>query len=446
MSAAAVEGASGLFRPQALDAQRSSALGRIQVNTPLSHGLITAVVCAFIAAFVVYLCLGHYTRRATVAGSLVPSAGLITLDASGFGRVLRVPVHQGERVQRGQILAEFDNPLDSAALGNTQAYITAQLQTERAGLEQDLRTQQALAASRQSALRASIASLSAQARQIRDQLGLQRQEAASMQQLLVRITPLASKGDISAFDLQQQQANALNAQLQVKVLQRQWLSTRQSLVQAEQQLAQIPLDLAAQQNDTRSKLAQIGQALAQNEAQRAWVLRAPRRGVVSSLLVKAGQTVTSGQPLLSVLPQGSTLEAQLLVPSASIGFVHPGQRVVLRYQAYPYQKFGLHAGVVREVSRSALSPQEVALLTGQQVGVPMYRIMVRPDAQAIEAYGRPATLMPGMALQADILLDRRRLIDWVLDPLYGFGRRLFGTPNPAATSARPVMAKQEAHA
>ena len=156
--------------------------------------------------------------------------------------------------------------------------------------------------------------------------------------------------------------------------------------------------------------------------------------MVSSLLLKAGQTVTAGQPLLTVLPQGSTLEAQLLVSSASIGFVHPGQRVVLRYQAYPYQKFGLHRGRVTEVSRNALSPQEVTLLTGQQVGVPMYRIMVQPDAQSIEAYGRPAALMPGMALQADILLDRRRLIDWVLDPLYGFGRRLLGTPNSAASS------------
>ena len=434
-----------LFRPQALDAQRSSALGRIQVNTPLSHWLITAVVSAFIAALLTYLYLGHYTRRATVAGSLVPSGGLITLDASGFGRVLRVPVHQGERVRRGQILAEFDNPLDSAALGNTQAYITAQLKTERSGLEQDLQTQQALATSQTASLGASIASLRAQAQQIRGQLILQRQEAASTQQLLTRITPLASKGDISAFDLQQQQANALNAQLQVKVLRRQLLTTQQQLAQSEQQRAQIPLNLAAQQNDTRSKLAQIGQALAQNEAQRAWVLRAPRGGVVSSLLLKAGQTVTSGQPLLSILPQGSTLEAQLLVPSSSIGFVHPGQRVVLRYQAYPYQKFGLHAGVVHEVSRNALSPQEVTLLTGQQGGVPMYRIIVRPDAQHIEAYGRPAALMPGMALQADILLDRRRLIDWVLDPLYGFGRRLFGTTHPA-TLSRSAPATQGARA
>lgn len=420
----------GLFRPEALDAQRRAALGRIQVNTPLAHWLITAVFLAFIATCIVYLCLGHYTRRATVSGSLVPSAGLITLNASGFGRVLRVDVTQGQSVRQGEILAEFDNPLDSAALGNTQAFIAQQLQTERSGLQQDLQTQKALSASQANALRASVASLRAQANQIQGQLVLQQQEAASMQQLLVRITPLASKGDISAFDLQQQQANALNAQLQVKALRRQLLGTRQSLAEAEQQLAQAPLNLAAQQNATHSKLAQVEQALAQNEVQRAWVLRAPRSAVVSSLLLKPGQTVTSGQPVLSLLPRGSTLEAQLLVPSQSIGFVHAGQSVVLRYQAYPYEKFGLHAGVVTQVSRNALSPQEVALLTGQQVGVPMYRIMVRPEAQSIEAYGRPAALMPGMLLSADILLDRRRLIDWVLDPLYGFGHRLFGAPMP----------------
>ncbi|EQD72007.1 ABC antibiotic efflux pump, membrane fusion protein, HlyD subfamily, partial [mine drainage metagenome] len=131
----------------------------------------------------------------------------------------------------------------------------------------------------------------AQATQIRGQLLLQRQEADSMQQLLTRITPLARKGDLSAFDLQQQQANALNAQLQVKVLRRQLLSTQQQFAQSQQQLAQIPLNLTAQQNDIRSKLAVIEQALANNEAQRAWVLRAPRAGVVSNLLLKPGQTV-----------------------------------------------------------------------------------------------------------------------------------------------------------
>ena len=435
MGAASTTGTYSLFRPEALEAQRRAALGRIQVNTPLAHWAISGFVVAFIGVLLVFLCLGHYTRRATVAGTLVPSAGLLTLSAASVGRVMRVDVHEGQHVARGQVLAEFDNPLDSAALGNTQAFITAQLQRERTGLRQDLGTQQALAASQAQTLRAAIASLRAQVTQIRGQLVLQRQEATSMQQLLTRITPLARKGDISDFDLQQQQANALNAQLQVKVLRRQLLSTQQQLAQSEQQLGQIPLNLAAQQSATHDKLAEIGQALANNEAQRAWVLRAPRAGVVSTLLLKPGQTVTAGQSLLAVLPAGSTLEAQLLVPSQAIGFVRSGQRVVLRYQAFPYQKFGLHEGIVTQVSRSALSPQEVSGLMGQHVTVPLYRVMVRLGQQTVNAYGKPVGLLPGMALHADILLDRRRLIDWVLEPLYGFGRRFMGAPAPTAAHA-----------
>ena len=435
MGAASTTGTYSLFRPEALEAQRRAALGRIQVNTPLAHWAISGFVVAFIGVLLVFLCLGHYTRRATVAGTLVPSAGLLTLSAASVGRVMRVDVHEGQHVARGQVLAEFDNPLDSAALGNTQAFITAQLQRERTGLRQDLGTQQALAASQAQTLRAAIASLRAQVTQIRGQLVLQRQEATSMQQLLTRITPLARKGDISDFDLQQQQANALNAQLQVKVLHRQLLSTQQQLAQSEQQLAQIPLNLAAQQTATHDKLAEIEQALANNEAQRAWVLRAPRAGVVSTLLLKPGQAVTAGQSLLAVLPAGSTLEAQLLVPSQAIGFVRSGQRVVLRYQAFPYQKFGLHEGIVTQVSRSALSPQEVSGLMGQHVTVPLYRVMVRLGQQTVNAYGKPVGLLPGMALHADILLDRRRLIDWVLEPLYGFGRRFMGAPAPTAAHA-----------
>ena len=435
MGAASTTGTYSLFRTEALEAQRRAALGRIQVNTPLAHWAISGFVIAFIGALFLFLCLGHYTRRATVTGTLVPSAGLLTLSASSVGRVMRVDVHEGQHVARGQILAEFDNPLDSAALGNTQAFITAQLQRERTGLRQDLGTQQALAASQAETLRATIASLQAQVTQIRGQLVLQRQEATSMQQLLTRITPLARKGDISDFDLEQQQANALNAQLQVKVLRRQLLSTQQQLAQSEQQLAQIPLNLAAQQSATHDKLAEIEQALANNEAQRAWVLRASRAGIVSTLLLKPGQTVTAGQSLLAVLPAGSTLEAQLLVPSQAIGFVRSGQRVVLRYQAFPYQKFGLHEGIVTQVSRSALSPQEVSGLIGQQASVPLYRVMVRLGRQTVNAYGKPVGLLPGMALHADILLDRRRLIDWVLEPLYGFGRRFMGAPASAAVHA-----------
>ncbi len=119
MGAASTTGTYGLFRPEALEAQRQALLGRIQVNTPLAHWAISGFVIAFIGALLLFLCLGHYTRRATVTGTLVPSAGLLTLSAASMGRGMRVDVHEGQHVARSQVLAEFDNPLDSSASSNT---------------------------------------------------------------------------------------------------------------------------------------------------------------------------------------------------------------------------------------------------------------------------------------------------------------------------------------
>ncbi|EQD35931.1 hypothetical protein B1B_16700, partial [mine drainage metagenome] len=71
MGAAGTTGTYSLFRPEALEAQRRAALGRIQVNTPLAHWAISGFVIVFIGALLLFLCLGHYTRRATVSGTLV---------------------------------------------------------------------------------------------------------------------------------------------------------------------------------------------------------------------------------------------------------------------------------------------------------------------------------------------------------------------------------------
>lgn len=116
------------------------------------------------------------------------------------------------------------------------------------------------------------------------------------------------------------------------------------------------------------------------------------------------------------------LQARLLVPSRAAGFIDPGSCVVLRYQAYPYQKFGQQYGRVSSISNSALSSDEVVAMTGQRPQEPLYRVQVTLDRQRIIAYGKPKALRPGMALSADILMDRRTLIDWAFAPLYGLGQ------------------------
>lgn len=414
----------GLFREEVLRAQRGERLGTINLATPLGFRWWVVVAAALAVSLVLILVFGQYTRRETVSGQLLPSAGLLTLSAQITGTVSRILVYEDESVRAGQPLAEVSANLVSASMGDTHAQVGVQLRAQESQVRTTLANLQPQTSLQSKDLGRRIGMLQAQIAQISDQLTLQRQQADTTEHLLHKAGPLHRRGVISTVEFDQYQATALSQRAEIKTLNRQRLDTEQQLSTLQAQLAQLPLETAAKAGRLRGQLAQLDAQLAENAAQGETLLRAPRAGVISNLLVKPGQNVTSGQTLLSILPMGSKLEAQLLVPSSAIGFVSPGNRVVLRYQAFPYQKFGQQYGKVVQVSRSALSPVETASLLGQNVATPLYRVLVALDRQAIDADGNAQPLKPGMALDADILLDRRNLWQWVFEPLYGLRERL----------------------
>lgn len=413
-----------LFRCEVLEAKRGQGLGAINLATPLAFVWWALLAASLAVAMVLFLVFGHYTRRAEVAGQLQPSAGILTLPAQTTGIVSRALIHEGQQVKAGQPLVEISADLVSASMGDIHAVVSAQLRAQQAQVRTTLANLSPQAKEQARDLRTRVGLLRAQQHQIGDQLALQREQAATATRFVAKIKPVLEKGVISIAQFNAYQSQALTQQTQVKTLERQRLDIDQQLSSLQAQLTQLPLDTAAKANQLRGQLAQLAAQLAQSEAAGDTILRAPRAGIVSTLLVKPGQNVASGQPLLSILPHGSELEAQLLVPSNAIGFVHTGTPVVLRYQAYPYQKFGQQHGQVVQVSRSALSPAEAATLLGQKVATPLYRVLVSLDRQTISAYGKAEALKPGMALKADLLLDRRSLWQWVFEPLYGLRQQL----------------------
>jgi membrane fusion protein len=116
--------------------------------------------------------------------------------------------------------------------------------------------------------------------------------------------------------------------------------------------------------------------------------------------------------------------AHLYAPSKVVGFVQVGQSVRLRYQPYPFQRFGMQHGTVVEVSASPLPPEDIALLPGQPTKESLYRVVVRLDKSTIRAQGQELALLPGTALEADIEQAEQRLIDWVISPLRSAATRL----------------------
>lgn len=412
-----------LFRQEVVDARRGEWLGVINLATPLSFAWWASLALVLATAIVLFLALGHYTRRETVTGQLLPSSGLLTPSAQTTGTVTRTLVHEGQTVAAGQPLAEISADLNTT-LGNTHEVVDAQLRAQETQARVTLANLQPQTKAQATDLRNRISLLQAQISQINDQFTLRRRQADTDADLLGKISLLKVKGQISTVQYDQYQATALSEQSQVKAIVSQRLSIRQQLSSLREQLTELPLTASSKASQLRGQLAQLDAQLAENAAARGTILRAPEAGTVSTLMVKLGQNVTTGQQLVSILPQGSKLEAQLLVPSSAIGFINPGNRVVLRYEAYSYQKFGQQYGKVIQISRSALTSAEADLLSGHSTKVPLYRVLVALDHQTIYAYGKTKALKPGMALSADILLDRRSLLQWVFEPLYGLRQQL----------------------
>jgi membrane fusion protein len=145
------------------------------------------------------------------------------------------------------------------------------------------------------------------------------------------------------------------------------------------------------------------------------VVSAPIAGRVTALQVTLGANPNPNMPLMVIVPADGMLQAEIYIPSRAIGFVKPGQEVRLLYEAFPYQRFGAYRGRVVTVSQAILAGSDVPAVIGAKE--PVYRAVVALERQTIDAEGQTVALQAGGELTANIILDRRKLIDWILSPL-----------------------------
>ena len=128
---------------------------------------------------------------------------------------------------------------------------------------------------------------------------------------------------------------------------REQANTAQEIQARSDELRALPLRHQAQLAELERNRLGVEQELAESESLRQLVIHAPQAGVVTAIVAEAGQTADPGRALLSIVPAGAVLQAHLYAPSRAIGFIRVGDTVRLRYQAYPYQKFGQAQGVVQ---------------------------------------------------------------------------------------------------
>lgn len=408
-----------LFRPEAQQARETAWLGTTRLPSPRIARTMTLLSLALVACVAAFLIFGHYVRKVRVQGLLVPSHGLLAGVAPNNGVVTRVRVEEGALVDAQQPLVEITSSIESprGPSGDAGAAIAGQIERQRALLEADIGVLESTRARDADALRERLSALQGEHDAARRALELRERQATRARELLARVRPLREERILSEVQIAQYEADATEADAAAEAARQAWSQAGRRLAQTESDLAALRSAGQLRDHDLQRRLAALSQDAARNAAEGGALVRAPKRGVVSGLAVDAGQSVVRGQRLFSLIPEDAELRAELWAPSEAVGELSPGTRVALRYRAFPFRRYGVQSGRVISISRSALSPEEIRLRNGMRVDAPAYRVLVALDPQIDRGSGRVLPLRASMRLDADLLLERRRLYEYVLFPI-----------------------------
>ncbi len=411
-----------MFRANAVKQQSARLDGEVIIAQPISTSLLTLILLGVVVAIVIYLSVSSFNRKETVVGYLKPDMGLAKVMSSRAGVVQQLYVDDGQHVQAGDRLALVAIPEHLSAGDSLTGTLlqgllqqTALINLRKQQLNSQFNQQEAEYNARLTLSRNLLDDINAQQQLLQQRLQLNQQRYQNFKML-------SQRGAISTNELQQQHELVLNIQQQLAELNASEQNQKAQIAQLDGLLQRLPTEQQQQQALLDSDISRLKQQQTELNARGELLITAPISGRVTNLVAEIGNNVQPGMPLLTLMPDNAQLQAVLLVPTRAYGFVQPGQRTRLRFDAFPYQRFGLYEGQVIKTAQAIVLPNEVDMPVAVQE--PVYRVQVALDSQQIRAYGNTVPLQSGMLLSADIVLEQRSLLAWLFEPVLSLKGRL----------------------
>ena len=393
-------------------------------------------------ALIFFVVMGSVTKKARTAGILVPDTGSLGIHAPNEGILIRSLVREGERVSAGQTLFELSTERQSSN-GELTVLIAQQLASRRQSLDAEQRVRIAQHDDKKAEIVVRLKNQETEMLQLAQEIDLAKRRYSLSQESLKKYETLQANGYVSPAQTQQKQEDLIDLGVRVSSLTRTRLQLQANRLNLEAELAALSNTLSTDLAQLQRAQAVLKQEVAENSNRKASLITAPQPGTITTITYQPGQAVKAGQALATLIPQATSLasgpslqqqvpalEVHLYAPSRTAGFVAIGQLVQIRYQAYPYQKFGLQRGIVTDVSKTPFAPAELpqniasTILSNAQQNIAgfngneaLYRIKVKLERQTIDAYGKVQALKPGMTLEADVIQDRRKIWEWIAEPL-----------------------------
>lgn len=407
-----------MFRPEALSYRADRLSGDVALAVPVAWQSIGYLIFAGVVAAIIFLTFAGYARVEVATGFIVPDKGVSTIQPTRNGIVTALSVKDGQNVSAGAELATIRSEEEGSANMSPAAQIEAAVGRQDASLVNQMVASSASADAQLRQLAAQRTGLMGEIDQLRSQIELQRSLIVSAQKDYDRVRAVAERGFISLRDLQAREETLIGRQQGLSQLTQSLAVKQAALSEADRSGEQIMAQTQAQNAGLSAARAEVAQQAANAAGSRAYVLRAPVAGRVTALTARVGQSVNPQSPVMTIVPAGSVLQAELAIPGTAIGFIRPGQVVRLAIDAFPFQRFGTIKGRIKTVASSAVSARTVE---GGTVAV--YPVIITLDQSYIIAFGRRLPLVPGMSVTARIVTDKQSLLTWLFEPLFAVRNR-----------------------
>lgn len=437
-----------LFRIEAVKAKSTSGLGRIRLDQSVSYATVSLIALGISIAIVSFATLSSYTKKAHVAGITVPRGGLILVTAVAPGRVKNLLVTEGQHVKSGEKIIEIASERETGN-GEASELVGRQLSARFGSLDNEEQILTVQRNDRDASLSEQMRNIDRQIEEVKHEISIAKRKLTLTNISVENYQKLLQEGYMPTLLVKQKQEESLDGEARISSLERAQIDLQANYSSIKFQRHSLSNSLISDLLQVKKSRAALRQEIIENDSRKSNYLAAPTESIVSTISVQTGQSVAQNQSMVTLIPfdanekcrinvynrldidkckaYSPTVMVQLFAPSRTAGFIMKGQQVLIRFDAFPYQKFGLQHGIVIDISRTPLSSAELPStlaagllarthsLTGLD-GEALFRINVELRNQDISLYGKSHFFKPGLMLEADVLLDRRKVWEWLLEP------------------------------
>ncbi|WP_313906441.1 HlyD family secretion protein [Salmonella enterica] len=412
-----------MFRQEALDNRKMKWRGRAILLPGMPLWLTMLGSIAFITAFLTFVIAGTYSRRVNVSGEVTTWPRAVNIYSGVQGFIVRQFVHEGQSIKKGDPIYQID-----VSKSTRSGVVT---DNQRRDIENQLVRVDNIISRLAESKKITLNTLEKQRLQYSDAFRLSsdiiRQAAEGikiMKNNMENYRNYQSKGLITQDQLTNQVALYYQQQNNLLSLSGQNEQNTLQITSLESQIQTQAADFDNRIYQMELQRYELQKELVDTDVGGEIIIRALSDGKVDSLSVTVGQMVNAGDSLLQVIPENiENYYLIIWVPNDAVPYISAGDKVNIRYEAFPAEKFGQFSATVKTISRTPASTQEMLTYKGAPqntlgISVPWYKVIVKPEKQIISYDGKSLPLENGMKAESTLFLEKRRIYQWMLSPFY----------------------------